>query len=523
MTNPTDGSARSAIGADGGGGVPRIRVLGGLALEGAAGPPPGRLPLAVLARLVAEHPSTVGRQRLAAFLWPDHPPRRGRHRLSDSLYMLRGVLGEEVLISQGDEVGLDPARVTCDLWDFDAALREGRPGIAVDLHGGPFVEGFLPGDGGEFEAWADLERSRIRRRFRGALEALALEGEQGGGPHEAARWWSRLVEEDPVHEVAVLRLMQALDAAGERGEALRWAERHVRAMQEEFEAEPDPGIVALAERLREVPAVRGGVEGVWRAREMSEGKEPRGPDRATQAREAAPWAAEPGGPLDPAPHDSGNRGSREDGDATGRRGRRAVSLVLAGGGMAVLLGFLVVVPALRSPGPAPADARVLVLPLANRTGDPGLDPLGDVAADRIILALSRAGTRVAPLEEGIRVAAETGSGGTAGGGDGPEGPAPGSPGSRGGATSGADLRVEGALHASGDSLRFQVTVTDLRRRVVVAAVGPTTASAADPLPVLDDLARRTVAVLALQGDSTPVARALLAGRPPRIEAYRAYV
>lgn len=480
--NRRDGSQPEGSTAPGAG-ICRVRVLGGLLLEGATGASLGRRPLAVLARLVSEHPSPVGRERLAAFLWPDHSPRRARHRLSDALYLLRGALGEGAILAAGDDLRLDPARMTSDLWDFDGALRSGRLEEAVHQYGGPFLEGFSAGGDGEFERWADLEGSRIRRRFRDALESLARQAETAGDAREAARWWRRLAEEDPAHEVAVLHLMQALAASGERGEALGWVDRHVHAVRVELEAEVDPGILALAESLRESPASEPG-EGqaaVWRAPAVS-----------------VVWQ--------PAP--AARRG----------RGRGALPALAA-----VLLGLPLLAVALRTGNP-PTDPRALVLPLENRSGDPSLDPLGDVAADRIILALSRSGVaRVAPLEEGVRAAAEARSQGTVGGAGGSAAPDAGTPASRGGATTGADLRVEGALHVAGDSLRFQLTVTDLRRRTVVAAVGPTTAPREDPLPVLDDLARRTVVALALQGDSTPWTRALLAVQPPRIEAYREYV
>src|SRR5690606_26715080 len=129
--------------------------------------------------------------------------------------------GVEAIVAVGDDLRLDPDVLTSDLWDFDEALARGDLEAAARLYAGPFLDGFSPGEESGVEQWADLERSRIRRRFRDALEALARRNEEAGQPREAARWWRRLAEEDSAQEVAVLRLMQALEASGERGEALR--------------------------------------------------------------------------------------------------------------------------------------------------------------------------------------------------------------------------------------------------------------------------------------------------------------
>ena len=51
-----------------------------------------------------------------------------------------------------------------------------------------------------------------------------------------------------------LRLMRALDGAGDRAGALQQARLHTLRLQQEFEAGPDPDVVALADRLRTEPA-----------------------------------------------------------------------------------------------------------------------------------------------------------------------------------------------------------------------------------------------------------------------------
>lgn len=48
-------------------------------------------------------------------------------------------------------------------------------------------------------------------------------------------------------------LMEALEAAGDRAGALQVADAHATLLHREFDAEPDPAVVAFAERMRRAP------------------------------------------------------------------------------------------------------------------------------------------------------------------------------------------------------------------------------------------------------------------------------
>ena len=130
------------------------------------------------------------------------------------------------MLSTGDDLRLNPDRLTCDLWEFEAALARDDPEAAVAVYRGPFLSGFHLSDAEEFERWADGERSRLARRYGQALEQLAEREMRGGDPVRAAEWWSRLAGEDPYNSRIALRYMQALEAAGDRAGALRHASAH---------------------------------------------------------------------------------------------------------------------------------------------------------------------------------------------------------------------------------------------------------------------------------------------------------
>ncbi|HEX5727229.1 MAG TPA: BTAD domain-containing putative transcriptional regulator, partial [Longimicrobiaceae bacterium] len=235
-----------------------FRVLGGATLESDDGPVHGRAAhkrrLALLAVLAVARGRTVARERLVGLLWPDTPSQAARHSLSESLSVLRRELEEDVFVCVGDDLALNLARVSCDLAAFEAALEAGDPAGAVAVYHGPFLDGFYVSEAPDFERWAEGERERLGRAYATVLESLAEEREAKGDVRGAAEWWRRLAAHDPYSSRVALRLMRALEAAGEREAALRHATVHEAFLREELETEPSPEVRAFVERLRAAPA-----------------------------------------------------------------------------------------------------------------------------------------------------------------------------------------------------------------------------------------------------------------------------
>lgn len=235
-----------------------LSFLGGAVLERGGSPLVGRIVqrrrVALLAFLASSNGRPVSRDKLIACLWPESGAAQARHSLSDSVHVIRKALGEGAVLVEGDELRLAPEVVSCDVWRFEAALAAGDLEQAVRLYAGPFLDGFfVGGDALEFEGWAASERRRLGRAYVGALERLAERAIAAGEPRRAAEWWNRLCVEEPDNSRAVLGLMTALTAAGDRAGALRQAEEHTGHLKSEYGAEPDPTVTALVRRLQEAP------------------------------------------------------------------------------------------------------------------------------------------------------------------------------------------------------------------------------------------------------------------------------
>ena len=234
-----------------------IKQLGGssLSLSGTlvGGRAAGGRRVALLAILASARGRPVARDKIVALLWPESSTDRARHQLSDTLYILRSALGDDVIQSSGDDVTLNDALVTSDVADFERLLDAGRLEAAAELFDGPFMDGFHLSDAAPFERWLDSERARLEQRYAGALHDLAQRSEEAGNYPAALAWWRKLAAQEPYSGRVALGLMRCLDSAGDRAGALKHARAHAELLHQEFDAEPDRDVAAFAEQLRLTP------------------------------------------------------------------------------------------------------------------------------------------------------------------------------------------------------------------------------------------------------------------------------
>jgi DNA-binding SARP family transcriptional activator/Flp pilus assembly protein TadD len=236
-----------------------LKLLGGLTLAGENGPLTGpavqRHRLALLALLAGARPRAVSRDKLMAWLWPERESEPARRLLNQAVHALRQALGPETILSAGDELQFNAAVIDCDVVAFEEALVAGAPDRAVPLYGGPFLDGFYLDDAPEFERWVDRERDRLAAAYAKAAESLAAAAERAGDSSGAVEWWKARSAHDPYDSRVALRLMQALERAGNRAGALQHAAAHRQLLREELEIEPPAEVRALVDQLRRTPPI----------------------------------------------------------------------------------------------------------------------------------------------------------------------------------------------------------------------------------------------------------------------------
>jgi len=233
-----------------------LRLFGGMSLSNPGGTIPARANqrrrLALLAILAATPGKPATRDRLAALLWPDADSDRARHLLSDSLYVLRSSLGDDLLRVDGENVSINRDFVRIDVAEFLDAMQKRDYLRAVDARQG--AKGFLDGvhlhDSPEFERWVDGVRTELDGAYHLALRELAQSCTSAGDFDGAVAWWRRLAAEDPLSASVAAGLIRALNAAGDKAAALAYARVYESLVRSELDTQPDPSVIALVEAIR---------------------------------------------------------------------------------------------------------------------------------------------------------------------------------------------------------------------------------------------------------------------------------
>ena len=354
-----------------------LHLLGGARLEGKGGrllgEPVQRHRLALLSLLALAREQRMPREKLLAFLWPEHAPRQARHLLNVAVHVLRKSLGKDVLRSEGDDLRLDLSRLRCDVVDFRAALDRGDPAAAADLYAGRFLDGFFLEESRDFDEWQEARASELDRAYATALGTLADASEAAGDLGDAIGHLRRLVRHRPADVPATMRLMQLLEAAGDRAGALAAAEDHARTMTAVFQAEPSPEVDRLARRIREEPEPT---------------LEPLRPvGRPAPPDVQAPATSSVEGPAGPVA-------------AATRRGRRRRGWLAAAAGTS-LAAVLIALSIGDHGAAAPSEASVAVLPFQDMSAAGDRAYFSDGLTEEILNALAQT--------PGLRVAARSSS------------------------------------------------------------------------------------------------------------------
>jgi DNA-binding SARP family transcriptional activator/TolB-like protein len=438
-----------------------------------------RKALALLAIVAASGPRGIARDRLMALLWPESDANRARGALKQMLHTIRQQIGAPDVIVGVADLRLEPSRLTSDVEDFRAALADGDDLTVVELSaGGPFLEGVFVEGSADFDHWVDSERARLSRQRGEALERLAIDADREGRRADAVRWWRECQAADPLNARISTRLMQALDAAGDRAGALQHARTHEALLRSELDAPPDAAVVQLAGALR----ARGGLP--------AQAGSPIPSQQSPLSQTLAPLP-ESRIPTHDLRHST--RAKRLTAVAVGVLALVAITLVFRGRS-----------PAL--PAVPLVPNRVAVAVFVNRTGSSAFDALGTMASDWVTRGLARTSAAEVFDIGGLYLAGRA-----------PDG-VPTDPRTlaRG---NGAGLVVAGNYYKVADSLMFSVQVLDVASGRVLRTLEPIAADAGAPLAGVEEVRQRVASALGTILDPRTAFMSAPAMIPPRYEAY----
>jgi DNA-binding SARP family transcriptional activator len=203
---------------------------------------------AILVYLVVEG-REQNRNVLATLFWPESPQNQASTSLRVALSILRKHLGDYLDIYR-DTVGFTAdAKVYLDLSDLEAKLANEQMEQALDLYQGGFLQGFHIRDSSEFEDWLRLEQERLRRSVLNALHESIFEAIEAGDYAKGHIFVRRLLELDPLDELAHQQCMLLLSLDGQRTAVLTQYEKCCVILQEELGVEPSQETQELHEMI----------------------------------------------------------------------------------------------------------------------------------------------------------------------------------------------------------------------------------------------------------------------------------
>ncbi len=215
----------------------------------------GRKARVLLRILATRRGEFVSHDVLTELLWGERPPADPSANLQVLVNRVRRALGRADLLitgphgycfAEGSGCVVDAelflrAVAAADALDGPAAMTAYQAALA-EWRGDPLLEDAYTG-------WADGYRSRWNRTRQHALERAAQLALQAGPAPLAVELASTAATLEPLREIAVLTLVRALAAAGDRVAALNRYEQYRHALADDLGLDPSEDAVAVQAQL----------------------------------------------------------------------------------------------------------------------------------------------------------------------------------------------------------------------------------------------------------------------------------
>jgi LuxR family maltose regulon positive regulatory protein len=227
----------------------------------------GHQPQLLLKAIVAHGPQGVPKDVLMEDLWPEASPHLSDKNFKVNLHRLRKTLepvldktlGSSYVHLKASLVSLDPELCQVDAYQFLVLCQQGERAEqagdvkqaitlyqqAVALYVGDFLSEEL------YHTWVEIKREELRGRYLQVLSRLAKLHEDKGSLVKATDCYVKIVQTDPLAEVACRRLMQLYAQRGLRNAALRVYEECRKSLQEMLNTEPEEVTTAVYRKVLE--------------------------------------------------------------------------------------------------------------------------------------------------------------------------------------------------------------------------------------------------------------------------------
>ena len=236
----------------------RLNLLGGFHARDAANRDiavAGTKATLLLAYLALKAGKAHSRETLIGLLWGDRGDNQARGSLRQALWSLSQTLKNVdpcPLAIDGEMISLDPTAVDIDVAALERLAKEGTPDAlqsAVALYGGELLQGIRVRDP-PFEDFLFGERARLHELAVDACKKLLDHQLQTGLTDQAVVTAKRLLEIDPLQEVAHRTLMQQYASKGQVGLAIKQYQNCREIFRRDLNVEPGGETKRLLDRIR---------------------------------------------------------------------------------------------------------------------------------------------------------------------------------------------------------------------------------------------------------------------------------
>ncbi len=228
-----------------------ITTLGGLSIQTdsqAIQEMPSHKAQALLVYLAVER-RPQSRTMLASLLWPEASGDHALTSLRVALSSLRKPLGEYLEIGR-EKVGIKTnAHVFLDVSEFELKLGCRLVEQALQLYQGEFLAGFQLKDSLDFEDWTRWKGKSLRTQAIGALHSAIEASLEMGNFEKGEALAMRLMEIDPLDELAHQQTILLLALSGKRNAALAHYKNCCQVLQDELGIEPAQETRTLHEQV----------------------------------------------------------------------------------------------------------------------------------------------------------------------------------------------------------------------------------------------------------------------------------
>jgi predicted ATPase/DNA-binding SARP family transcriptional activator len=213
---------------------------------------------------------THAREKLADLLWGDFPAGRSKANLRQALHNLQQLVPGYLEVSRKTAAFLHDQPHWVDVIEFSTQVEQSdrsdlvddsveqhldstylqNTETAVTFYQGDFLAELYVDGAPEFEAWAGVERERLRLLLLKTLERMANLYQQQRNYKAAIDTLRRMLSIEPWHEVTHRQLMLLYARLGEYEAALTQFDQCSKVLVEELNIEPLPETFSLYERIR---------------------------------------------------------------------------------------------------------------------------------------------------------------------------------------------------------------------------------------------------------------------------------